>query len=87
MSQNENERENEKFDIKIKKSIKIYNKIKKRKIVNKYFFTKSQNWIKTALYARGKKQKALLQSAGSGRARPARKRPKKTISSGINTFL
>ena len=47
MSQNENERENEKFDIKIKKSIKIYNEIKKRKIVTKYFFTKSQNWIKT----------------------------------------
>jgi len=47
MSQYENERENEKFDKKTKKSIKIYNKIKKRKIVTKYFFTKSQNWIKT----------------------------------------
>ena len=58
MSQNENEHENGKFDIKIKKSIKIYNEIKKRKIVNKYFFTKSQNWIKTILYARGKKQQS-----------------------------
>ncbi len=33
MSQYENEHENEKFDIKIKKSIKFYNEIKKEKLL------------------------------------------------------
>ena len=42
MSQNENERENGKFDIKIKKSIKIYIGIKKRKIDYNFFLQNSK---------------------------------------------